>query len=115
MLQLSALLPIEHHQPLQPELTQALNRQRDHLPLQQAVTYGSYVYDDTPISLTLLQQQLSDNQLRIKLGIFFESIIAGCNCADDPTPVETLNEYAEVELSINLKNGDTDCRLIGDD
>ena len=31
--------------------------------------------------------------LRVKAGIFYTGIIAGCSCADDPTPIDELNEY----------------------
>lgn len=38
--------------------------------------------------------------IHARVGVFFTGIIAGCSCADDPTPVDTQNEYCELRLTI---------------
>ena len=34
-------------------------------------------------------------------------IIAGCSCADDPTPVDTTTEYCELQLEIDRESAET--------
>ena len=69
------------------------------LPLQQGLRHGSAILDDTP-ELLLLDHRQDGQTIRIRTGIFFNSIIAGCSCADDPTPVDKLTEYFEVDIVI---------------
>jgi hypothetical protein len=38
------------------------------------------------------------------VGIFYAGIITGCNCADDPTPVEAQKKYCEIHLTIDRTN-----------
>ena len=40
--------------------------------------------------------------VRIRFGLFFQSIDAGCACEDDPTPINDINEYAELELILDM-------------
>ena len=47
--------------------------------------------------------------------MFFDtSLIAGCSCADDPTPVEPQPEYCEVELQIEKATGLTAIVFVGE-
>ena len=50
--------------------------------------------------------------IHAKAGIFYNSIIAGCGCADDPTPIGELNEYCEVEFNIDRRTGETTVALV---
>ena len=50
--------------------------------------------------------------IRVKAGIFYTGIIAGCSCADDPTPIDELNEYCVVQLDIDLATADTTVTLL---
>ncbi len=70
------------------------------LPLQQGLSRSSYVSED---SFTVMIIKVSEEQLRIRVmtGIFYTGIVAGCNCADDPTPVEGQMEHCEVEVEID--------------
>ena len=43
--------------------------------------------------------------IRARVGVFFHGVIAGCSCADDPTPVEPQQEYCELELAIDRSTG----------
>lgn len=76
------------------------------LPLQAAMMHGNSVLDD---DLKVMINTISYDQeaINVTVGIFFSSMISGCNCADDPTPAETQHEYCEVELAINKLNGET--------
>ena len=81
------------------------------LPLQQGMSLGSYAMGDN-ISTTILSISEDAEFIRVKTGIFFTSVIAGCNCADDPTPMDEQNEYCEVLFSIDKTSGDAQVSLI---
>lgn len=83
------------------------------LPLQQGLTVGSYVTDSKPQFMILGVNDDAD-LIHARAGIFYSSIIAGCSCADDPTPVDEQNEYCEVQIDINKMSGDGVISLIAD-
>ena len=83
----------------------------DHLPLQQGLTRSNYAMDNKVKAMIL--NVTDDNQfINAKIGIFYSGIIAGCNCADDPTPVEEQNEYCEVQFVINKQTAETSVTLL---
>lgn len=72
----------------------------DRLPLVQALTTGNYIAGNAIQAMILAVTQEKDC-IRVKAGIFFEGILAGCSCADDPTPVEPQSEYCEIQFNID--------------
>lgn len=72
----------------------------EHLPLRQALARGSHVLDE-PVQARIIAVREDAATLRIKAGVFYASIIAGCSCADDPTPVDSLSEYCELDIAID--------------
>jgi hypothetical protein len=56
------------------------------LPLQQGLTTGSYALDNI-LDVIVIGAAETEGHLRVKVGVFYTSIIAGCSCADDPTPL----------------------------
>jgi len=76
------------------------------LPLQEGLRYSS-IANASSLSVSLLNSKETDKELLIKVGLFYTGIIAGCNCADDPTPVDENNEYCEALLSINKSSAET--------
>lgn len=82
-------------------LKRELAAQAAALPLQQAATSTSVVLDAPPEILFIGADEL-DGRLAIRVGVFFDGIVAGCSCADDPTPVETQPEYCELLLSVGM-------------
>lgn len=82
----------------------------DSLPLQQGLTRGSYALGEK-LEAMLISAVEEGNFLRVKAGIFFEGIIAGCNCANDPTPVEGQGEYCEMLFDIDRHTGETTATL----
>ena len=76
----------------------------DQLPLQKALSQGSIATLDN-LQFTINKSELDDDLLTVSIGVFFSSIIAGCNCSDDPTPVDLINEYCELTLIINRLTG----------
>ncbi len=72
----------------------------DHLPLQQGLIHGNYVTTD-PISVMIIGVAETGNAIRIRAGIFYQGVMGGCSCADDPSPASASNEYCEVQLDID--------------
>ena len=81
------------------------------LPLQQGLSQGSYVADE-PIKVMIIGVSEVENSIQVKAGIFYNSLIAGCNCADDPSPSDTLQEYCVVLFDIDQASGQTSIELI---
>jgi hypothetical protein len=72
----------------------------DQLPLQQGLAQSSYV-SESPFSVIILTSTETADMLRIKAGVFYNGIIAGSCCADDPTPVDEQTEYCELQFDID--------------
>lgn len=81
------------------------------IPLQQGLTRSSHVTEQ-PIQAMLLGATEDAGLLRVKAGIFYTGIIAGCSCADDPTPIDELNEYCVVRFDIDMKTAATTVTLL---
>lgn len=81
------------------------------LPLQKGLRLSSYAIDDD-ISATVINITETDEAIEAKLGIFYQGIIAGCSCADDPSPTDLQTEYCEVNVQINKANAGTVITLI---
>ena len=73
--------------------------------LQAGLAQTSAVTDD-PISVYLLSIQEQDGRIQVRLGVFYAGIIAGCSCADDPSPVDSLTEHCELLLEMDAATGD---------
>ena len=81
------------------------------LPLQQGLSQGSYTSGANRGVIVLSVTDGADF-IRAKTGIFYTSIIAGCSCADDPTPISELTEYCEVRFDIDKKTAETTVTLL---
>ena len=81
------------------------------LPLQQGLSTGSYALGDK-LNVMIISVSEQENSIHAKAGIFYTGIIAGCNCSDDPTPVEEIPEYCEVLLEINKDTAATQVTLL---
>lgn len=80
------------------------------LPLQDGLRHGGYALDEIR-GVMLLGAEETPNHIRARVGVFYAGIIAGCSCADDPTPVEPQNEYCELVLEIDRSNAVATTRL----
>ena len=81
------------------------------LPLQQGLTQGSSV-GASKFSVMFISDDEEVDTLSVKAGIFYKSVIAGCNCADDPTPVDEQTEYCEVQFKINKETAEVTVKLL---
>jgi len=80
------------------------------LPLHLALSMGSHVINRPP-KLMLLSSAADETHLTLKAGVFFNTVIAGCSCADDPTPADENNEYCELWFLIDRCSGITQARV----
>jgi hypothetical protein len=83
----------------------------DMLPLQQGLRHSSYAVSDK-LTITILNKNEDDENIIVKVGLFYNGIIAGCNCADDPTPVDEINEYCDALICINKQTAEATARLV---
>lgn len=83
------------------------------LPLQQALTRSSHV-TDRPFQAMIIGASEDAARIRVKAGMFYTGIIAGCSCADDPTPTDELNEYCTLQFDIDRTTADTTVTLLPD-
>lgn len=83
------------------------------LPLQQGLARSSHVADQ-PFHAMLIHASEAPGVLRVKAGIFYGGIIAGCSCADDPTPIDTQTEYCVLQLDIDRETAETRVTLLDD-
>lgn len=81
------------------------------LPLQQGLSFSSHVAD-SGFTVMILNVSEDPGFIHTKAGISYSGIIAGCSCADDPTPMNEQNEYCEILLSINKGTAEAEFKLL---
>lgn len=99
-----------------PEFESVLKRELEQvdagaLPLQQGLARGSHVGDDR-FSVMFIGVEETKDGICAKIGVFYTGIIAGCSCADDPTPIEAHPEYCEVQVDIDKATAETRLTLL---
>jgi hypothetical protein len=70
------------------------------LPLQQGLSTTSYVTGARHTAMIIASREDGD-RIHVRAGVFYAGIVAGCSCADDPTPIEEQHEYCEILIEIN--------------
>lgn len=80
-------------------LQEEVAAQADRLPLQEHLRHTDRALTEG-IRVVPLHVERDGDRVRIKAGIFYQGILAGSCCADDPTPVEPQQEYCEVWILI---------------
>lgn len=81
------------------------------LPLQQALAVSSQVAE-APIQVSVLAAGEAAGRITVKAGIFYSGLIAGCSCADDPTPMAEQAEYCVVRIDIDLASAEAVVTLL---
>ena len=81
------------------------------LPLQQAMTQSSHL-SDSKIDVIILNTTENESSVTAKVGIFYFGIIAGSCCSDDPTPVDEIQEYCELEFLIDNQTAEFTVTLL---
>lgn len=85
----------------------------EQLPLQDGLSAGSHALGGG-FEVMIIAVSEGENAIRVRAGIFYSGIIAGCSCADDPTPVEPHGEYCEVQLEIDRHTAETTVSLLAE-
>ena len=83
------------------------------LPLYQGLSVSNHVTDD-PITVMIHRVAELENVIRVKAGILYKGMVAGCSCADDPTPDNSNNEYCVVQLDIDKATAKTAVILVAE-
>lgn len=78
----------------------------EQIPLQQAMRVGNFASKHN-LNIMINQQLEDSGFIYVHTGVFFSSLISGCSCADDPTPVDYNTEYCELLFKIDKKCGVT--------
>ncbi len=86
----------------------------DQLPLQEGLSIGSHV---TQGRIAVVIRGVSEERglIRVRAGIFYESVIGGCSCDGDPTPVSENTEYCELQFGLDKASGATVVALLPED
>jgi hypothetical protein len=115
MRRLGSALQLWGSERFEAKVKQALKDLPHHeLPLQQALQHSSQVSDE-PIQVMFLDAVEFIGYNKVRVGVFYSGIIAGCNCADDPTPVDTVSEYCTLELVIDRCSAEVEVLLTDSD
>jgi len=85
----------------------------DLLPLQEGLSQSSHAIADR-LSAIILAVAEEPDRLRVKAGLLYAGIIAGCSCADDPTPIDEVTEYCEVRFDIDKTTAETTVTLLAE-
>lgn len=85
---------------------------KDLLPLQQGLSLSSYV-GKSEINVVILNIESETDIIKIKAGVFYTGIIAGCSCSDDPGPTDEQTEYCELQFDIDKNTAETNIILLG--
>lgn len=75
------------------------------LPLQEGLSSSSYALTER-VEAMIIDSKEEGGLLKVKAGIFYEGILGGCSCADDPTPVENQPEYCEMLVIVDKRTGE---------
>jgi hypothetical protein len=81
------------------------------LPLQQGLTQGSYANDDN-LGVIVISMSDDPDVIHVKAGLCYTGVLAGCSCADDPTPENETTEYCEVLFDIDKQTAATRVSLV---
>ena len=81
------------------------------LPLQQGLSHSSYVSDEPHYAIFI---SASDDAtvIHARVDIHYSGIIAGCACADDPTPLDISIEMCELSFDIDKHSAETSVTLL---
>jgi len=82
-------------------------------PLQQALAMSNRVAD-TDISFMLLNADETQQALVLTVLVFYNGMVSGDCCADDPTPICELPEQCKIRLTIHKPAGETDVCLLAE-
>jgi len=80
------------------------------LPLERGTTQGGRV-DDSNISATIIRVGEDDQFVRALVGVFFNEIVGGCSCGDEPV---AENAYCEIQVLIDKQTGEAEFAVVSE-
>jgi hypothetical protein len=81
------------------------------LPLQEGLSTGNLAIPNL-LGVIIINCLEDEYHLWVKAGLFYKSVISGCSCADDPTPVPENDEYCVVSFAIDKASAVTTISLL---
>lgn len=81
------------------------------LHLQEGLSGSSHALEGKHEAVVLAAAE-QNGCIRAKVGIFYAGIIAGCSCADDPTPIDEQTEYCELQIDIDKNTAEATITLL---
>ncbi len=83
------------------------------LPLQQGLSVSSAVAETQH---TVLILAITDDArfIHAKAGIYYSGIVAGCSCADDPTPLNETPEYCVILVKLDKHTAEATVALLSE-
>jgi len=82
----------------------------DALPLRQAATVGGPVDPDS-IRVVVLDSGENDASIHANVGVFFDEILWGCSCGDDPVPQQN---YCRLRVAIRKTDAEANISYLPD-
>lgn len=80
------------------------------LPLRLLCEQGGMV-DTSQFSVSLLSTDHQEERSSVRIGVFFNEIIGGCNCHDDP---HRANVYGVLSLRVDRRKGEALVVIVDD-
>lgn len=80
----------------------------EYLPLDQGVTQGGFVADEN-ITAIVLNATGNGQHILAHVGVFFNEIVAGCNCGDEP---DSINVYCKLEIRIDSITAEAEISVV---
>jgi len=71
------------------------------LPLESGTRQGGHV-DDRRLSATIFEVDETAQIVQARVGVFFDEVVGGCSCGDDPF---TVNAYCELRVRLDKRTG----------
>jgi len=83
----------------------------EQLRLQQTLRYGNCATTEN-MKLIILSKNDDGKNIFVKVGIFYNSVISGCQCADVPTLDSAEIEYTELLFTLDKKTAETRIEVV---
>ena len=74
-------------------------------PLLQAALTQTSAVAEAALGVQVLSTHAEAGRIQVRVGVFYAGVIAGCSCADDPSPLDTITEHCELVLDIDPGTG----------
>lgn len=78
------------------------------IPLQSATRQGGIV-DDSAIAVSVLSSDGDERRIESRVLVFFDEIVGGCNCHDDPV---SAHSQCTLLVGIDRRTGEADFTVL---